>query len=127
MLDSLHLHLKTDTKPGGGKVAAVEKIDYINREGKYKDIDEERLRQHDIFQHAIYSPKAIERHLERDQLLYESPFGKIKQTADGKIMVSQNASVETVAIALTVAARVFGNEHLILEGDRRFEGKALVA
>lgn len=127
MLDSLHLHLKTDTKPGGGKVAAVEKIDYINREGKYKDIDEERLRQHDIFQHAIYSPKAIERHLERDQLLYESPFGKIKQTADGKIMVSKNASVETVAIALTVAARVFGNEHLILEGDRRFEGKALVA
>lgn len=108
-------------------MAAVEKIDYINREGKYKDIDEERLRQHDIFQHAIFSPKAIERHLERDQLLYESPFGKIKQTADGKIMVSQNASVETVAIALTVAARVFGNEHLILEGDRRFEGKALVA
>ena len=108
-------------------MSAVEKIDYINREGKYKDIDEERLREHDVFQHAIFSPNAIERHLERDQLLYESPFGKIKQTKDGKIMVSKNASVETVAIALTVVARVFGNEKLILEGDRRFEGKAIVA
>ncbi len=127
MLDSLHLHLKTDSKPGGGKVSAVEKIDYINREGKYKDIDAERMKDHDLFQHAIFASNAIERHLDRDQLLYESPFGKIKQTKDGKIMVSKNASVETVAIALTVAARVFGNEKLILEGNRRFEGKAIVA
>ena len=95
MLDSLHLHLKTDHKPDGTKISAVAKIDYINREGKYKDIDEARLRQHDVFQCSIFALNAIERHLDREQLLYESPFGKIKQTADGKIMISQHASVET--------------------------------
>lgn len=127
MLDSLHLHLKTDHKPDGTKISAVAKIDYINREGKYKDIDEARLRQHDVFQCSIFALNAIERHLDREQLLYESPFGKIKQTADGKIMISQHASVETVAIALSVAKRIYGKEKLILEGDRRFYGKVMVA
>lgn len=127
MLDSLHLHLKTDQKPDGTKISAIEKIEYINRDGKYKDIDEERLRQHDVFQCAIFSSNAIGRHLAREQLLYESPFGKIKQTADGKIMVSKHASVETVAIALSVAMRVYGKEKLLLEGDRRFQGKVMVA
>ena len=98
MLDSLHLHLKTDRRPNGSKVAAVEKIEYINRTGKYKDIDDERMRQHDIFQYAIFAPKAAEHHIERDQLLYESPFGKIKETTDGKIVISKNASIETIAI-----------------------------
>ncbi len=127
MLDSLHLHLKTDQRPDGGRVAAIEKIQYINREGKYKDIDIERLRQHDVFQHAIFASKAIERNLDRDQLLYESPFGKIKQTADGKIMISANASVETIAIALSVANRIYGNEKIMLSEDQKFRSKAIVA
>ena len=67
MLDSLHLHLKTDQKPDGTKISAIEKIEYINRDGKYKDIDEERLRQHDVFQCAIFSSNAIGRHLAREQ------------------------------------------------------------
>lgn len=127
MLDSLHLHLKTDQRPDGSRIAAVEKIEYINRNGKYADIDEERLRQHDVFQHAIFASSAIERHLDSDQLLYDSPFGRIKQTTDGKIMVSNDASVETVAIALTVANRIYGEGKLILSGDRRFYGKSMVA
>ena len=127
MLDSLHLHLKTDQRPNGTKISAVEKIEYINREGKYKDIDNERLRQHDIFQCSIFASNAIERHLDREQLLYESPFGKIKQTTDGKIMVSKKASVETVAIALSVAMRIYGKNKLTLEGDHRFYGKVIVA
>ena len=127
MLDSLHLHLKTDRRPDGTKVAAVEKIEYINREGKYKDIDDKRMQDHDIFQCAIFASKAPKHHIERDQLLYDSPYGKIKETADGKIMVTKNASVETTAIALTVAAYIYGNEKLSLIGDRRFRGKVAVA
>lgn len=127
MLDSLHFQLKTDTRPDGKKVSATEKVDYINREGKYADLDEDRLRSHDIFQHTISAPSAGENRLERDRMLYESPFGNIKQTADGNIMVSKDASVETISIALAVASKIYGDGKLSLSSDAKFRGRALVA
>ena len=99
MLDSLHFHIETDKRPDGKKISAIEKVDYINREGKYADLDEERLRSHDIFQHTISAPSASKHHLDRERMLYESPFGSIKQTVNGEIMVSKDASVETISIA----------------------------
>ncbi|MBQ8698666.1 MAG: MobA/MobL family protein [Schwartzia sp.] len=127
MLDSLHFDLKTDKRPDGKKISPVEKVDYINREGKYADLDENRLRSHDIFQHTISSSSAVECYLKRDQMLYESPFGSIKQTADGKIMVSKDASVETISIALAVAMKIYGDKKLSLSSDAMFRGRALVA
>ena len=127
MLDSLHFHIETDRRPDGKKISPIEKVDYINREGKYADLDEERLRLHDIFQHTISAPSAGEHRLERDRMLYESPFGNIKQTADGGIMVSKDASVETISIALAIASKIYGDEKLSLSSNAKFRGRALVA
>ena len=127
MLDSLHFHIETDKRPDGKKISAIEKVDYINREGKYADLDEERLRSHDIFQHTISAPSASKHHLDRERMLYESPFGSIKQTVNGEIMVSKDASVETISIALAVASKLYGDEKFSLSSNARFRGRALVA
>lgn len=127
MLDSLHLQLKTDKRPDGRKIPAIEKVEYINRIGKYADLDKERLRLHDVFRYAISAPGSIERYLPKDQLLYDSHFGKLKQTSDGQLMISKDASVETIAIALIVANKIYGNKNLTLSTDRSFQAKVLIA
>lgn len=51
-----------------------------------------------------------------ERLIYESPFGNIKQDENG-IYISQGASVETVAIALSVAEKIYGREISVRGSD----------
>ncbi len=119
-----HLTIKTDTKPDGSKISATEKAAYNDREGKYKNIDEERMKEHDIFQETIFSSNPIENFPIQEEMLYESPFGSIKRIPSGEIKVSKNASVETVAIALTLAQNLY-NGDIEIDGTDKFLSRCL--
>ena len=121
-----HLEIKSDKRPDGTKIAAALKSEYIDREGQYKDLDEKRMAAHNIFQNAITSEVSIERAIEKDMLLYESPFGSIIRAQDGSIKTSNEASIETIAIALALAEKIYG-EPISLHGDQRFQAQVLVA
>jgi len=120
------LTLKSDKKPDGTKVTAAAKVDYIDRKGKYKDLDEKQMANHTVFKNSITAEVQNERTAKSDTMLYDSPFGKIMRAIDGKIKVSKNASVETIAIAMTVAEKVYGG-NLILDGSSLFKAETLVA
>lgn len=120
-----HFRIKSDKKKGGGRVSAAEHSRYIVREGKYRDYDEkdlERLK----YENVITGDNPIETLPNRELILYTSPFGVIKQDELG-IRVSKGASVETVAIALTVARYIYGNDGISVSGSRKFEGAAVTA
>ncbi len=119
-----HLTLKTDTKPDGSKVLATHKVDYVNRQGQYENIDEKRMKEHDIFQESIFSSNPIENPPTSDEMLYESPFGSIKRTPGGEIKVSRGASIETVAIALTLAQNLYKGD-LEIDGSDKFKARCL--
>lgn len=119
-----YLTLKSDTKPDGSKVAATHKIDYVNRQGQYENIDEERMLQHDIFQETIYSSNPIENPPLNEEMLYESPFGSIKRMPSGEIKVSRDASIETVGIALTLAQNLY-NGDIEIDGSEKFRARCL--
>ena len=72
-----HLTIKSDTKPDGKKVLASMKVDYVNRDGSFNDIDERRMKSHNIFQETISSNHLVENPPIKDEMIYESPFGSI--------------------------------------------------
>lgn len=120
-----HFRIKTDKKKDGTRVLASNHVTYINREGKYKDIDERGIGSLSYVD-TIAGEHPIEHPPERETILYKSPYGTIKQDTMGAIHVSQNASIETVAIALSVARNVYGDS-LSMKGRRAFYAKALLA
>lgn len=120
-----HFRIKTDKKKDGTRVLASNHVTYINREGKYKDIDERGIGSLSYVD-TITGERSIEHPPERETILYKSPYGTIKQDTTGAIHVSQNASIETVAIALSVASNVYGDS-LSVKGRRAFYAKALLA
>lgn len=119
-----HFRLKTDKKKDGTRVKAANHVTYIDREGKYKDIDERGVGSL-TYADTITGTHSIEHLPEQETLLYKSPYGTIKQDKNG-IHISKNASVETVAIGLAVARNVYGDA-LDVKGDKRFFAKALLA
>lgn len=116
-----HFRLKTDKKPSGLRVSAIEHLSYIHRAGKYQNIDQRDLMNQGVKSYANYLGGhfpilSLPNH---PVLLYNSPFGKIKLDAKG-VHASDRASIETEAIALLVAQKIFGDE-LDVHGDARFE------
>jgi len=120
-----HFRIKSDKKKGGGRVSAAEHSRYIAREGKYADYDEKDLSRLQ-YENVITGDFPIEHLPNRELVLYTSPFGVIKQDETG-IRVSNGASVETVAIALTVARYIYGNDRLSVSGSKRFQGSVVTA
>lgn len=109
--------IKTDTKKTGDKISATKHVDYINREGKYKDIDQKDLEKM-ATENYITGPNILEHQPGAEIILYSSPFGVIKQDDQG-IKVSRQASNQTIAIALLLAQKIYG-ENISLHGDDRF-------
>lgn len=120
-----HFTIKTDKKPDGTKVAASTHVDYIAREGKYKDYDYPEQIENVIPDNRIFSDAPIEEAPELTRLLYRSPFGNIYYSNNG-VLVSNNASVETVAIALGVTEKLYGGK-VSLSGSELFQAQVLVA
>ena len=120
-----HFRIKSDKKKSGGRVSAAEHSRYIEREGKYADYDEKELERLQ-YSNVITGDSPIEHLPNRELILYTSPFGCIKQDETG-IRISSGASVETVAIALTVARYIYGNNNLSVSGSKRFQGSVVTA
>ena len=119
-----HFEIKSDRRKGGKQTSALQHVKYINREGPYQDADERELIKMPA-ENVITGPELHEHAPGRELLLYSSPFGVIKQDDSG-IRVSRNASTQTVAIALEVARRLYGNA-LELRGQERFQQQAVAA
>lgn len=119
--------LKSDRRKhgkGGERTSARMHAMYIDRAGKFKDIDEKDLARMALM-NTITGPKLREHAPGRELFLYRSPFGVIKQDDSG-ILVSKNASIETVAIALKLASDLYGNE-LSFRGKKKFQEKIYTA
>ncbi|MBP2629436.1 MAG: hypothetical protein H6Q70_64 [Firmicutes bacterium] len=120
-----HFTIKADKKPDGTKISASVHVEYIAREGKYKDYEKEETAEQENFRNQLFSDKPIENALKKPTLLYRSPFGSIIRTKNG-IRVSDNASVETVAIALAITEKLYGGE-IQLNASDAFKAQVLVA
>lgn len=119
-----HFELKSDRRKSGKQTSALQHVKYINREGVYKNTDERELNKL-ATENIIRGPKLKEHAPGRELLLYSSPFGIIKQDDSG-IRVSRNASLQTTAIALEVAKRLYGN-NLQIQGQELFQRQVLAA
>lgn len=119
-----HFRIKSDNKPNGTKVSAVQHVEYINREGKFST--PEQWREKNIFVgNYITTDKSPKAFGGQDFLLYKTDdYGSIRNTACG-IEVTQNASEETIAIALVLASQVMNHQPLILQGSDEFKKEAL--
>ena len=115
-----HLRIKTDKKPDGMKVSATEHVEYLNRDGRYRDVDAREELRTGVrdFKNLITGEFPILGLPKHRMLLYSSPFGKIVLDQDG-VRVNRHASPETAAIALSVAQKIFGDE-LTVCGHEKF-------
>ena len=100
-----HFRLKSDKKPNGTSISAVQHVDYIQREGRFKNIDQ--LQANNTFVgNFISSNETKDAFGGRDVLLYKTDdFGSIKNSAQG-IEVTENASPTTLSIAIMLANEV---------------------
>ncbi|WP_432748453.1 MobA/MobL family protein [Pectinatus frisingensis] len=120
-----HFTIKTDKKPDGTKVSALTHTEYINRENKYKDYDlkDEIFKQN--FNNTISIDTKDTVFNDKKMLLYHSPFGDIIHSNKG-ISISDNASMETIAIALAIASKIYKKD-IMLKGSTTFEASVVLA
>ena len=113
-----HFRIKSDKKPNGTKISAVQHVEYINREGSFSE--------NNRFVGDCITTAQIPNALDGlETFLYKTDdFGSIINTAKG-IEVSENASEETIAIALVLASNTMKNQPLILFGSEEFKKAAL--
>ena len=118
-----HFTVKNDKRPKTKtQISAVEHSDYINREGKFKNIDEHQPQSMDNIITSTRKPDAIDG---RTVLLYSSPYGKITNTEKG-IAVTDDPSYDTIATALMVAKETM-TEPLTVNGSLAFKAKCIHA
>ena len=119
-----HFRIKSDKKPNGTKVSAVKHVEYINREGKFST--PEQWQQKNKFGGNFISTEKFPNAFDgQNILLYKTDdYGSIRNTARG-IEVTQNASEETIAIALVLASQVMNHQPLIINGSEEFKKEAL--
>lgn len=118
-----HFTVKNDKRPRTKtQIPAVEHSDYINREGKYKNVDERQPQSMDNVISSNRKPDAIDG---RTVLLYSSPYGKITNTEKG-IAVTDDPSYDTISMALIVAKETM-DEPLNVNGSLAFKAKCIHA
>ena len=118
-----HFTVKNDKHPGTKKqIKATLHIDYINREGKYKN-EGERLPQD--MDNVISSTQKADAVSEKTWSLYSSPFGKITNTEKG-LALTEDPSYDTISIALMMAKKTM-KEPLTVNGSTAFRAKCIQA
>ena len=112
-----HFRLKSDKKPNGTSISAVKHVDYIQREGRFKNIDQ--LQANTSFVGNFISSNEIKDAFGgRDALLYKTDdFGSIRNSKNG-IEVTENSSPTTLSIALMLADETMNHQPLILNGSK---------
>ena len=121
-----HFRIKSDKKPDGSKISAVNHVDYIRREGVFSDVD--RTSSFDYFSGNFISSAEIKDACGGlDSFLYRTDdFGCIKNSPDG-IEVSENSSPITISIALLLADKVMNHQPLIISGSDDFKKSVINA
>ena len=115
-----HFRIKSDKKPDGTKISAVQHVDYIRREGNFANI--EHWQENNKFSGNFISSAQTENILNgQNILLYKTDeFGSIRNSANG-IEVTENFSPTTLAIALTLADKTMNHQPLIISGSPNFK------
>ena len=107
-----HFRIKSDKKPDGSKISAVNHVDYIRREGAFFDVDRTSSFDH-LSGNFISSAEIKDAYCGLDSLLYKTDdFGCIKNSSYG-IEITNNASPTTISIALLLADKVMNHQPLI--------------
>lgn len=122
-----HFRIKSDKKPDGTRISAVTHAEYVGREGKFSDIDRKESLRQSLAGNFITSEKV------RDAfdgkyipLYYTDDYGSIANTSHG-ITLTENPSLETIAIALSLADEALGHQPLIVRGSEKFKRKVMEA
>ena len=120
------LEIKSDKrKNSAGKRNDVTRhVKYINREGPYKNIDAfEQIQSLEYLPNTIVGQELILPAPDEEKVIYSSPFGIIKFDKDG-LHLSEKASPETVAIALSLAEYLYKGK-VDVAGNEEFKQKVL--
>gem|GEM_PF-3081064 len=114
-----HFRLKSDKKPDGTKISAVQHVDYIRREGNFANIDRQ---ENNKFSGNFISTAEIKNTLDgQNILLYKTDeFGSIRNSENG-FEVTENASLTTISIALMLANETMNHKPLIISGSSDFK------
>ncbi len=120
-----HFTIKADKKPDGTQISATKHVEYISRTGKYKDIDliKELEKQH--FSGNRISSSINNGNSLKKTPLYKSVFGSILEDKTG-IELSDNASKETLGIAISLGIKKYGNT-LSVDGPTEYKAKVVLA
>ncbi len=119
-----HFRIKSDKKPNGTKISAVQHVEYINREGKFST-PEQWQQKNKFVSDFISSEKFPNAFGGQNFLLYKTDdFGSIRNSQRG-IKVTQNASEETIATALVLASHLMNHQPLIINGSDNFKKAVL--
>ena len=119
-----HFRIKSDKKPNGTKISAVQHVEYINREGKFST-PEQWQEKNKFSGDFISSEKFPNAFSGQNFLLYKTDdFGSIRNSQRG-IEVTKNASEETIAIALILVSQIMNNQPLIIHGSDDFKKAVL--
>ena len=119
-----HFRIKSDKKPNGTKISAVQHVEYINREGKFST-PEQWQQKNKFVGDFISTEKFPNAFGGQNFLLYKTDdFGSIRNSQRG-IEVTENASEETIAIALVLASHLMNHQPLIINGSDDFKKAVL--
>ena len=122
-----HFRIKSDKKPDGTRISAVTHAEYVGRKGKFSDIDRRDTLWQSLAGNVITTGKI------RDAfggkyipLYYTDDYGSIANTPHG-ITLTKNPSLETIAIALSLADEAMDHQPLIVQGSEKFKGEVIDA
>ena len=119
-----HFRIKSDKKPNGTKISAVQHVKYTNREDKFST-PEQWLEKNKFGSDFISSEKFPNAFDGQNFLLYKTDnFGSIRNSQHG-IEITKNASEETIATALVLASLVMNHQPLIINGSDDFKKAVL--
>ena len=119
-----HFRIKSDKKPNGTKISAVQHVEYINHEGKFSTL-EQWQQKNKFVGDFISSEKFPNAFGGQNFLLYKTDdYGSIKNSERG-IEVTKNASEETIATSLVLASQIMNNQPLIIHGSDDFKKAVL--
>ena len=114
-----HFRIKTDKKPDGTKISAVQHVEYIRREGNYAE-EQEWQENNQFVGNLITSAEVKNVCKDFYSLLYKTDnFGSIRNTEEG-LEVTEKATLTTIAVALMLADETMNHKPLIVSGSNDF-------
>lgn len=116
---SYHFRVKSDRKSDGTKISASVHVDYIQRQGQYKNEGAEKNNENNLItaEEKIFGNETFPLYLTDD-------FGKIISTPRG-LEVNGKSSPTTVSVALMLAKNLYKNQPLEIKGSKKFCDKVL--